>query len=132
MPELISLSIDGQTVTVPAGATVAAAIAIHGPQLGATAGSADLASSAFPAAPALPAAATAHHAGTAPRPAIAQASGAVVTRRSVSGMLRGPLCGMGVCHECRVTIDGRAHQLACQTPCAPGMQVRTALAEDAA
>jgi len=126
MPELISLSIDGQMITVPAGATVAAAIAIHGPQAGAAPGSANSASSAFPAA------ATAHGSGTAPRAAVAQASGAAVTRRSVSGMLRGPLCGMGVCHECRVTIDGRAHQLACQAPCAPGMQVRTALAEDAA
>ncbi|WP_377705849.1 2Fe-2S iron-sulfur cluster-binding protein [Pseudoduganella sp. UC29_71] len=64
--------------------------------------------------------------------AAAHAAGAAVTRRSVSGMLRGPLCGMGVCHECRVTIDGRAHQLACQTLCAPNMQVRTALVEDAA
>jgi aerobic-type carbon monoxide dehydrogenase small subunit (CoxS/CutS family) len=47
------------------------------------------------------------------------------TRRSVSGAARAPMCGMGVCHECRVTIDGRAHQLACQTLCAPGMQVVT-------
>jgi predicted molibdopterin-dependent oxidoreductase YjgC len=58
--------------------------------------------------------------------------GAAITRRSVTGGLRGPLCGMGVCQECRVTIDGRAHQLACQTPCAPGMRILTALAEDAA
>jgi predicted molibdopterin-dependent oxidoreductase YjgC len=57
--------------------------------------------------------------------------GAAITRRSVTGGLRGPLCGMGVCHECRVTIDGRAHQLACQTPCAPGMRILTALAEGA-
>lgn len=48
-----------------------------------------------------------------------------VTRRSVSGMARAPLCGMGVCQECRVTINGRQHQLACQTLCAPGMDVRT-------
>jgi len=50
---------------------------------------------------------------------------AVVTRRSVSGALRGPLCGMGVCQECRVTIDGVRHRLACQTLCADGMQVVT-------
>ncbi|MYN07767.1 (2Fe-2S)-binding protein [Pseudoduganella aquatica] len=55
-----------------------------------------------------------------------------VTRRSVSGMLRGPLCGMGVCHECRVTINGRQHQLSCQTLCEPGMVVETALARSAA
>lgn len=54
---------------------------------------------------------------------------AAVTRRSVSGMPRGPVCGMGICQECRVTIDGRAHQLSCQTLCEPGMDVRTAAAE---
>jgi len=48
-----------------------------------------------------------------------------VTRHSVSGMARTPLCGMGVCQECRVTINGRRHQLSCQTLCAPGMDVRT-------
>ncbi|MFX1767137.1 2Fe-2S iron-sulfur cluster-binding protein [Paraburkholderia sp. A1RI-2L] len=50
---------------------------------------------------------------------------AVITRRSVSGALRGPLCGMGVCQECRVTIDGVRHRLACQTLCAEGMEVVT-------
>ena len=34
-------------------------------------------------------------------------------RRSVTGEPRAPLCGMGVCAECRVTIDGRV-QLSCQ------------------
>jgi predicted molibdopterin-dependent oxidoreductase YjgC len=57
--------------------------------------------------------------------AIARA-GSGATRRSVTGMLRAPLCGMGVCQECRVSIDGREHQLACQTLCAPGMEVITA------
>jgi D-hydroxyproline dehydrogenase subunit gamma len=46
-------------------------------------------------------------------------------RRSVSGELRGPLCGMGICFECRVTIDGRAHCRSCQVVCRPGMEVRT-------
>ncbi|WP_322056205.1 (2Fe-2S)-binding protein [Paraburkholderia sp. J63] len=54
----------------------------------------------------------------------------VVTRRSVSGALRGPLCGMGVCQECRVTIDGVRHRLACQTLCADGMQVVTGRAAE--
>lgn len=49
----------------------------------------------------------------------------LVTRRSVSGALRGPLCGMGVCQECRVVIDGVPHRLACQTVCAAGMSVVT-------
>ena len=44
---------------------------------------------------------------------------------SPGGMRRQPLCGMGVCGECRVRIDGRAHRLGCQTPCADGMEVRT-------
>lgn len=56
--------------------------------------------------------------------AIALAGGGV-TRRSVGGAARAPLCGMGVCQECRVTIDGRMHQLSCQTLCADGMQVVT-------
>ncbi|WCM24173.1 (2Fe-2S)-binding protein [Paraburkholderia bryophila] len=46
-------------------------------------------------------------------------------RRSVSGQRRAPLCGMGVCQECRVTIDGRAHALACQTLCREGQIVQT-------
>jgi succinate dehydrogenase/fumarate reductase-like Fe-S protein len=34
-------------------------------------------------------------------------------------------CGMGVCMECRVRIDGKPHRLACQTLCRPGMEVAT-------
>lgn len=56
--------------------------------------------------------------------AIAMA-GNTITRLSVSGAARAPLCGMGVCQECRVTIDGRAHQLSCQMLCADGMHVVT-------
>jgi predicted molibdopterin-dependent oxidoreductase YjgC len=55
----------------------------------------------------------------------AGAQAGTVTRRSVTGQPRGPLCGMGICQECRVTIDGCAHRLACQTLCAPGMRVVT-------
>jgi sarcosine oxidase subunit alpha len=46
-------------------------------------------------------------------------------RRSVNGEPRAPLCGMGICFECRVTIDGRAHMRSCQIPCRDGMEVRT-------
>ena len=46
-------------------------------------------------------------------------------RRSVSGEGRGPLCGMGICMECRVTIDGRAHARSCQVLVAEGMEVET-------
>lgn len=76
----IRLTIDGQSVDVAAGTTVAAALVVAG-------------------------------------------VGGV--RRSVSGQRRAPLCGMGVCQECRVTIDGRAHALACQTLCREGQIVRT-------
>ena len=46
-------------------------------------------------------------------------------RRSATGELRGPLCGMGICFECRVTIDGEQHCRSCQTVCENGMDVRT-------
>lgn len=46
-------------------------------------------------------------------------------RRSVHGEARGPLCGMGVCFECRVTINGNPHCRSCLTLCEPGMEVRT-------
>lgn len=44
------------------------------------------------------------------------------SRTSVSGEPRAPVCGMGICQECRVRVDGRV-RLACQTLCAQGMQV---------
>ncbi|CAE6810798.1 (2Fe-2S)-binding protein [Paraburkholderia haematera] len=81
------LVIDGRSVTVEAGTTVAAALVM---------------------------------------------AGAGGTRRSVSGEARAVLCGMGVCQECRVTIDGRAHVLACQTLCREGQVVCTAAAAAAA
>ena len=46
-------------------------------------------------------------------------------RVSPAGARRQPLCGMGVCGECRVTVDGRAHRLGCQTICADGMEILT-------
>jgi D-hydroxyproline dehydrogenase subunit gamma len=48
-----------------------------------------------------------------------------VCRRSVSGEPRGPLCGMGICFECRVSIDGKPHCRSCQIVCEPGMDVKT-------
>ena len=46
-------------------------------------------------------------------------------RRGVHGELRGPMCGMGVCFECRVNVDGAPHQRACLITVVPEMQVRT-------
>lgn len=53
-------------------------------------------------------------------------SGVGGTRRSVTGEPRVALCGMGVCQECRVTVDGRAHVLGCQTLCRDGLSIETA------
>ena len=75
----VRVQIDGAPVEVPAGTTIAAALAL-----------------------------TAQ--GTA--------------RQSATGMPRAPMCGMGVCHECRVQVDG-VQQLACMTRCRPGQVVRT-------
>jgi hypothetical protein len=46
-------------------------------------------------------------------------------RRSVGGELRGPLCGMGICFECRVAIDGDLHARSCQVLCRQGMEINT-------
>ncbi|MEJ6004070.1 (2Fe-2S)-binding protein [Paucibacter sp. AS339] len=80
MISTIRLHINGKTCQVPAGGTVAAALA---------------------------------HAGLAG------------TRRSVSGQPRAAFCGMGQCQECRVSIDGVPHRLACLTPTLDGMRIET-------
>jgi predicted molibdopterin-dependent oxidoreductase YjgC len=80
MPDDVRLWIDGEQVTVPAGASVAAAL-------------------------------------------FARRAGAA--RRSVGGMPRAPLCGMGVCQECRVTIDGRPLERACLREATEGLQIVT-------
>jgi sarcosine oxidase subunit alpha len=46
-------------------------------------------------------------------------------RRSPLGDRRGPLCGMGICMECRATIDGREQCRSCLIVCSPGMEIRT-------
>lgn len=63
-------------------------------------------------------------AGTVVAVAVALA-GETHFRKSVSQEPRGPLCGMGVCMECRVTINGLKHCRSCQTLCESGMEVRT-------
>ena len=80
MAEAITLRINGGEVSVPAGITVAAAVARAG-----------------------------------------------VTRfhTSIGGEARGPLCGMGICFECRVTVNGEPHCRSCQLLCEPGMDIRT-------
>jgi len=58
--------------------------------------------------------------------AVAVALAGQACRTSVSGEPRGPLCGMGICFECRVAIDGKPHCRSCQVLCQQGMEVNTA------
>ncbi|HET7872297.1 MAG TPA: (2Fe-2S)-binding protein [Terriglobales bacterium] len=80
MPERVTISVDGQSVTVPSGTVVAAAL---------------------------------------------EQIGKRAVRQSVSGEPRGPLCGMGICFECCVTINGRPFVRGCMTVCESDMEVRT-------
>jgi sarcosine oxidase subunit alpha len=47
------------------------------------------------------------------------------TRHSASGEPRAPLCGMGICFECRAVIDGVPHERSCTVPCREGMRIET-------
>ncbi|KQO79997.1 FAD-dependent oxidoreductase [Rhizobium sp. Leaf262] len=40
-----------------------------------------------------------------------------------AGAKRGLFCGMGVCHDCLVTVDNRTSQRACMTPVKDGMRI---------
>ena len=62
--------------------------------------------------------------GTTVASAIA-AAGHAAFRLSTRGAARGPLCGMGICGECRATIDGVRHQRSCVITCREGMEVMT-------
>jgi sarcosine oxidase subunit alpha len=75
----VTLTVNGSTVAVPSGATVAVALMMAGQ----------------------------------------------ACRKSVSGEARGPLCGMGICFECRVSINGVPHCRSCQILCEAGMEVET-------
>lgn len=80
MRDLVQLRVNGTSIRVPAGSTVAAAVVL---------------------------------------------AGRCGFRRSVTGELRAPLCGMGICYECRVTINGMAHCRSCQVLCEEAMEVVT-------
>jgi predicted molibdopterin-dependent oxidoreductase YjgC len=75
----LTLTVNGQTISVAHGTTVAAALAI---------------------------------------------AGNGISRISVTGQARTPVCGMGVCQECRVWVNGQ-RRLGCQTLCTSGMEVVT-------
>jgi sarcosine oxidase subunit alpha len=61
--------------------------------------------------------------GTTVAAALLQAGAS--SRTSILGSPRQPLCGMGICYECRVEIDAEKHQRSCQIVCREGMQVIT-------
>lgn len=46
-------------------------------------------------------------------------------RKSLTSEPRGPLCGIGICQECRVRVDGVAHVKSCQVVCDDGMMIET-------
>lgn len=102
MHETVTLTLDGETVTVPAGITVAAALVnrpVHRPVIRGVD-------------------------RTLERTLERNADRArLAIRTSVTGAPRGPLCGMGICFECRATIDGRVHVRTCMTLCRDGMEV---------
>ena len=59
---------------------------------------------------------------------IAAALGArhvTAVREARSGAPRGPFCGMGVCFDCLVTVNGRPGQRACLTNVEAGLDVRS-------
>ena len=53
------------------------------------------------------------------------AAGIRAFRRTVTGAPRGVFCGMGVCQDCLVTVDGVPNRRACMTPAADGLAVIT-------
>ena len=46
-------------------------------------------------------------------------------RNSVSGEPREPTCGMGICWECRATVDGVPGVRSCLVTATDGMEVET-------
>jgi sarcosine oxidase subunit alpha len=52
-------------------------------------------------------------------------AGEHIFRTSVTGEPRAALCGMGICFECRVTIDDQHHARSCQIVVKPGIKVQT-------
>jgi len=63
-------------------------------------------------------------AGASAAAAVARA-GVSAFRSSVTGEPRGPLCGMGICFECRATVDGVPSVRTCRIVCREGMEIQT-------
>lgn len=56
------------------------------------------------------------------------ANGVRSARRSVQDSPRGYYCGMGVCWECIVAVEGRGHVRACMEPVTNGLVVTSVIA----
>jgi len=48
----------------------------------------------------------------------------VLKKSNVRGEARGPFCGMGVCYECLVTINGVPKQRSCMTEVDDNMEIQ--------
>ncbi|HMF76828.1 MAG TPA: (2Fe-2S)-binding protein [Bryobacteraceae bacterium] len=81
MPDSVRVRLNGESIRVPAGVSVAACVFL---------------------------------------------SGKTALRTSVTGEPRSALCGMGVCFECRVTINGSANRRSCLVNVREGMVIETA------
>ena len=57
------------------------------------------------------------------------ANGQRAWRRTAQGEPRGLFCGIGICFDCTVTVDGVPFVRACLTPVTDGMDVKTELPE---
>src|SRR3982751_5731688 len=55
--------------------------------------------------------------------AVLLAGGDIATRTTVGGAPRGIFCGIGVCFDCLVVVDGVPNTRACMTAVRDGMQV---------
>jgi D-hydroxyproline dehydrogenase subunit gamma len=56
--------------------------------------------------------------------AVLLAQGEAATRRTVRGEPRGIFCGMGVCFDCLVVVDGVPNTRACMTWVRDGLRVQ--------
>jgi D-hydroxyproline dehydrogenase subunit gamma len=81
MPEMVRVRLNGKSIPVPAGISVAACVFL---------------------------------------------SGQAGLRESVTGEPRSALCGMGICFECRLSINGRPNRRSCQVSVRDGMVIETA------
>jgi predicted molibdopterin-dependent oxidoreductase YjgC len=62
--------------------------------------------------------------------AVLSAEGIRVFRHTAKrGEPRGVFCGMGICYECLVTVDGVPNVRACVTAVEPGMVIQTGRSE---